>query len=463
VVTFWVEAHARSLPRSQTLSRLAISIGVAFLISFLVVSLIKHASREYGRIQDYYEATNPQLGANDFPAFYGGAAASLQERGDLYDMRFMVGKIIELRDGEAPPPGFDPQDTDYAWLRYYNPPVYLLALSPLTLLDLHTAYLVMVGVNLFLLAGLIVCLGYVMRWKQPETLIFSLGLLVYEPIFFSLRHTQPTILIAILIGLSHLALRNGRYGLAGCALALCGIKPHWLLPLGALVWRERRLWKPFLATVFLVLALPFALLGPSAVIDYARLVLSRGNSDLTDTGFTTVLLSWTGFFRALTGEPQPQLWFLASAATLAAFAVIWRWGDRDTTFCAAIIVALLVIPHSHPQDWTLVAPVAAILLSKPSTTAERAGIGAVVMAIFIGANEWTEARWRIDYEGTAIYWVTIAGFSLVLWLAAVLIARRVMTDRKQTPQRSSGAQIPAGLTLGESSRAGQIASVTMDE
>jgi hypothetical protein len=426
------------LPRALTLPRPLPRISKApvfwtFVSLFLALLFVSEAWSKaddaYNVIKyDYYVGEAPRLPRSDFPAFYAGAQAVRTENpAALYDMEAMVRNVLRAQ-GHPPasiPANPDPEESHYAWLRYYNPPFYLLALSPLTLLDLHTAYLVMIVANIVLLGGLMVVLGFILRWRQPLTSLLALGLIGFSPVYFTIHHAQPTILIAILMSSAYLALRAGRPRLAACLLAFVGAKPHWLFAAFALTWRRPRVLAILSLTCVVVLVLPFALLGTKGIVDYIALVSARGAGDLNDPVYGTALLSWSGFFRALTGESQPELWFGASAATIGCFLLILRRGNTEMLFAGAVLTMLLVVPHSHPQDWVLIAPVAAILLAKSPWRIAELGIAAGLLAIFLGANDWLAAQRRMDETGSSVYWITVAGFGLLAWLTAVTWSREL--------------------------------------
>src|SRR5262245_57986695 len=80
---------------------------------------------------------------NDFPMFYAGAANVVSnERGQAYEKEFIVESI---RSRWVDPESEKAQEL-VPWLRYYNPPLFLFALSPLTALDVHEAYVVVLAV-----------------------------------------------------------------------------------------------------------------------------------------------------------------------------------------------------------------------------------------------------------------------------------------------------------------------------
>ncbi|MPZ48483.1 MAG: DUF2029 domain-containing protein [Dehalococcoidia bacterium] len=407
--------------------RLAIWAGALALAIFFLSEGIGLTQKTSDEIEyDYEYAEFPALPESDFAMFYAGAAlVTSAERANVYDKRTIVLNIYEERgwDRSLIPADFDPDGPDYVWQRYYNPPFFLLALSPLTSLDLHTAFLVSIGANVILLILLAVLLGAVLRWRQPQTLLLAVAIFGFSPIYFALHHGQPTILLACLMAGGYLALRNGRHLIAAGLLATTGLKPHWLFPAAAVMVKDKRLLALFVAACFLLLALPFALVGPGAVFDYVALVTSRGESDLTDSSYSGALLRWTGFFRALAGEPRPELWLIASIGTVALFALVWWRSGQGMTMAAGVVTTLLVVPHSHPQDWVLLLPAAAILLSLDWGRIGLAGVSIGLLAIFVGANQWPEAQRAMDRDGSAVYWVTLAAAGLLVWLAGLELAK----------------------------------------
>jgi hypothetical protein len=381
---------------------------------------------------------------NDFSMFYAGAELVTSERrGEVYDLDTMVSSILGVRD-QSELPDKQPASPQNIWLRYYNPPLYLAAFSPLTLLSLEDAYLAVMVLNLGLLVCLCFALGLVVRWQQPASLLLALAVLGFPGTRIALYHGQPTILIAALMGLGYVALRNRRFWTAGILLAFTGIKPHWLLPLIPLVSRRRRLLFPILAAGAAFLALPYLLLGPGAILDYVGLVLARGQGDVTDSTYGIALLSWPGFFRALLGEPQPALWLVASALTLTCFLALWRRGGPEVCLAGGTLTALLVIPHSHPQDWVLLFTVAAILLSLHWEAPARYLLWGGLAVLYLAGSVYTEAYWDILDGDRTVYWLTPAAFGfLALLTALTLMSRRPASE---IPDDDAGGVVLAGST-----------------
>lgn len=415
-------APSAQLDWQFVLLRLLVWLGVAALAVFLVTEVRESAQPAIDAIEYDHSVTEaPLLPYTDFEMFYAGATVARSEnREQLYEKQTVVRQIL-LAQGYTPseiPDEIETQDPEHIWLRYYNPPAYLFAWAPATLLDVRDAYLVAVGLNVALLGVLAVTIGYVVRWHQPQALLLILALFAFAPVYYTLHHAQPSILIAGLMAGGYLALRSGRVVASGLLLSLTGVKPHLLLSPATLM-KDRRLIVPFFGGCIVFLALPFLILGPGSILDYARLVLDRGGGDLTNETYGEALWSWSGFFRALTGEPQPMLWLIASVATLGLYARVWLRAGSAVTLAAAVPTFLLIVPHSHAQDWTLMIVAAAVLLSLRWSPLAIAGIGAALLGVLIGANEWIHQARSVIAGETQIFWVSLAGFGLLAWLAAL--------------------------------------------
>jgi hypothetical protein len=231
---------------------------------------------------------------------------------------------------------------------------------------------------------------------------------------------QPTVLIAGLFCGAFLASESGRRVLASVLLVLIGLKPQWLpLPALALARRDPRSVPVMLAAGVVILVLPFALVGPGGLLDYISLVLDRGEGDLNSAGYSATNLSWGGFLTAITGSTQPALTVLLGLLTLGLFAAILRQGEPRLTWAGAALVTLLVLPHAHPQDWVMVAPAAALLLSYTRQPLLTAVSAAGLLAVYIAANNWPAAYADWETDGSAVYWVTLANLAVILWIIAL--------------------------------------------
>ena len=412
---------------AQTESRwLEVTVFFVVLVGgYFLWSAVGLIDRYEDKITANYLATDPPLlPQSDFTMFYAGSRfVRASDNEYLYDLPQLVRRILIVRgyDVSRIDASPDPYTEDTRWLRYYNPPFFLFALTPITFLDIKTAYLVMLGLNIALLVLLAISLAAVLRWRQPESILIALALAGFAPVYFTLEHGQPTVLLALLLATGYLALRNGRIVLAAVFLALTSLKPNWLLPALATLKPNPRLRLPFAIALLALLILPFAVLGPDTLFDYVRLITARGNDDLTDPIYAGSLLSWAGFFRALLGEPHPELWLAASIVTMLVFLVLWWRAGTAVAISGSVLAGLIVVPHSHPQDWVLVAPAAAILLQTTRAwhPAERLTVAFSLLALYTGTNDWQAAQHRMEDNGSAIFWSTFVAFALLCYLALI--------------------------------------------
>ena len=361
-----------------------------------------------GLVPMYQNREPPLLADSDWPAFYAGARLFVSaERERSYNQEAQAREVLRVK-GFAP----DDLDQDSPWYRYYNPPAYSVFLAPLTLLDLRTAYLVTVAVNVAGLLALLYLIGVILNWRQPLTVFAAGAITVSTPLHYAFWHSQPTILLALAIGWAFVLAERGRTLLAGLLLGLTFIKPQWLTLSSVSLIRTYP--RAVLATLFSAagMVLPFAVIGARGVLDYVHLVFGRGKGDIGDNGFTEALLSWSGFVRAYSGDAMPHAWLALSFVTFALFAFVWLSGNRDHLPLAAMITTLLVVPHSHPQDWLLLVPAACFLLRAQSGLRLILS-GAILAGLLLALNDWS----GLDGRETAIYWPTLAGFTTLLWLA----------------------------------------------
>jgi hypothetical protein len=184
---------------------------------------------------------------------------------------------------------------------------------------------------------------------------------------------------------------------------------------------------------------PFLAIGWDATLGYVDLVRGRGHGDVHDDGFAEALLSWSGFLRAATGSAQPDAWLALSLVTAAAFALVWRKGQPDLLPSAAVLATLLIGPHSHPQDWLMLAPAGCFLLRNQSgyrlwTTT------ALLLSLLLGLRSWL----GLADTDRAIYWPTASGAACLLWVTALSfdLDRRLVASITSRLSRSWSAVRP---------------------
>jgi len=418
--------------------RLAIDAALCLFLGFGIAL----AYGIFGPIQEAYnQMREDSLNGTDFTMLYAGSKNVVSsERSHTYELDVVVGSILQEYSLQPEQAG----RVNSIWLRYYNPPVFLFLLSPLTLLDLHVAYLAAIAINVAATGALVFLLGGLFRWRHPHTMLVGAAVLGFVPTYWALYHFQPTVLIAVALTGAFMALEKGRGGLASAALMFALAKPQWLAASSAVAVRLRpRMALPLGGATIAVGFLPFLLIGPGSIADYVDLATSRGISDLSDVRYAAGLLSWPGFFWALSGDVQTEASLAMTALSLAAFALVLLRGDRYLSWTAAICTTLIAVPHSHAQEWILLAPAAAILLARPGPPSGFAVSAVLSVCAYLAVNSWLFARSAVLDGERSLYLATPAALLIVLWCAVLpLLERR----RWSGPIPSPWTPSPAGQT-----------------
>ena len=103
-----------------------------------------------------------------------------------------------------------------------------------------------------------------------------------------------------------------------------------------------------------------------------------------------------------------------------------RLADRRLTWAAAALTALVVVPHSHTHDWVLVAPVAALVLSRAATARELAVSALLLGLVYAGVNTWPAMAESVVDGGRAVYFVTPAAVATVAWCRVLSASRQAV-------------------------------------
>jgi len=112
--------------------------GLLLLALFLVYRLISITDEYRGIVRMPFLPHIGDFGGSDFSAFYGGAQLFVADPSNAYDPVEQT-RVINRNKHQ-------PEDSDFPWNRYYNPPAYSLILAPLTLLTLTGAFNTALGV-----------------------------------------------------------------------------------------------------------------------------------------------------------------------------------------------------------------------------------------------------------------------------------------------------------------------------
>jgi len=426
-------------PRTPTARTILCSIAVILIAAIVGIWTFAVLLGTSTSIRDSYGAMSRDVAeTNDFPMFYtAGENVVSVEREHAYEKQFIVDSILRQWTN---PESLEAREL-LPWLRYYNPPFYLFALSPLTFLDMHEAYVATVAINLAALAALLFLSGVTLKRKLGSVFFLSLTTFGYMPLVATIYHGQPTLVIAALTLGAFLLAQKGRTTVASLLVSLCAAKPQLAIAAALPLLRDRPRAVVPLALIGAAITLaPFAVLGAGAMADYFHLVSGRGGDDLAQADYASHVLSWPGFMVALTGSLQPVLSAALSLLTLVLLAIILRRGDRFLTWPASIVAILAVLPHSHPQDWMLTVPAAVIVLARPMHPSVRVATVGLLAVAYIAVNSWVFSSGIVYDGGRALYAPTPMALVLLGWFAALPLVERRLTvltiDRSLQPAAS---------------------------
>lgn len=201
-------------------------------------------------------------------------------------------------------------------------------------------------------------LGATARW------LVVAGVAAFQPVQALLMLGQTSTLL--LLGCSGLyaALKRGRSGWAGVALALVLLKPQLAVPT-ILLLLLCRAWRPLLVAAAIHGALALAVmpvLGPAWPLRYLRYLAGSATWDARMSEYPPLMHNWRGLVAHLVAPGAPRLAEAAvvalSALSLALLVGCW-WRTRaaptprDPVWALAIVSSLLIAHHLYNHDLTL--------------------------------------------------------------------------------------------------------------
>ena len=285
-----------------------------------------------------------------------------------------------------------------------NPPVALVLVAPLGYLSPMPAELLWCSM---LLAGLIASVWAVRRLHERPASPLDLVAYFFAPALCCLLTGQMSMLI--LVGLAFFLLWNSsRPVLAGCALAFCMLKPHLLLPFGAvlLVWSLQTRRYRLLAGAVLALATATAaalVLAPHAFADYRNMMALARVDKVPIPCLSNALrralapnAMWLQYLPAVLGCVWALVYYRRHRFH-------WDWASHGSLLA---LVSLAVAPYSWFTDQVIVIPA---LLHALYTTRSRTLIAVLALAsamaelsIFGGGTRMLHSAWLL---GTAPFWL----------------------------------------------------------
>lgn len=294
-----------------------------------------------------------QAVGTDFTQFYSaGLMARTGRLAHLYHARELLGverAVIgpELRGFPA----------------YVYPPFFAWVFAPFSLLPYGLAFTIWSALGLTGLYPVLRMLGSDARRALP-------WLLTFFPVFASVSFGQNSLLSLFLLAGTYTLWRGRRLVAAGLVLSLLLYKPQLVVGV-LLLWglefrRDHKALASFAAGTVAIAGISFGLL-PEASRNYLR--FSRTVLPELTAGSGAALWhmnSVQAFFRLLmpgTGILPALLAGAVSGAALVGFVRVWKLYRREPPilFAGAMLLTLILTPHSMIYEWTLLAIPAVIL------------------------------------------------------------------------------------------------------
>ncbi len=357
---------------------------------------------------------------DDWTSFY--AAATMVRQGDaarLYDLPAMAAAQDSLY-------GFD----DHTNL-FPLPAFAAIALSPLARLSFHASFGVWLGINIALLAGMVLmAIRASVAWPRAHAAAFAALAATSAPVVAVLLLSQvDLVVLAAAVGCFALR-RSGRGGLAGAVLACGLIKPHLIAPIVLLliVKRDWRTLASFAATGALLIALPMLIAGPGALADQFALWFSfpgYGN-ELN----AARMINLRGAVLSIWPDAPLLVWLapsiaIAAACTVAAVRLWMRKALLDQhSWAIALLLPVVCSPHVH---WN-------------SAVFALAGAWFFVDAVYASGDRVRIAWFLAGYVALTILW--LLGLILVALAVAALLPLLIVMLRWR-PETAADTQARA--------------------
>jgi hypothetical protein len=278
---------------------------------------------------------------SDFPAFY--AVARLWQKGErAFDLESQCREERAILHGGLP------------CLPLARPPILLPVLSVVVSEDFVASYWRWVAVLV-----LVLLVSLYPLYRLTGEISTSVQAILCQPVVAGVWLGQDNAVLLTAIFFFVWFLQEKRDFLAGVALSLTTIKPHFALALALpLLFVRRRAFLGFVTGSSVLVVYSLALVGLEGFRDLINLagVLARGRGyGIWREGMVNAagLLSRIG----LNSEILLLLIFLVGVVAIA-----WYWrarGVNENTIAIALVIVIFTVPHAHPSDAaSLVLPLA---------------------------------------------------------------------------------------------------------
>lgn len=236
---------------------------------------------------------------------------------------------------------------------------------PLTLTDIVTARYIFIGVSIIAMAGVALA-----GWVWSKDLRFALLLVLLPASSFTfyeaMRFNQLAPVLSLLLCVSMISAISPASLRGGVINGLLVIKPSIAaLPLLLLTMRRSYLQVAVAAVTGAVvfILIPLAAVGIDGMREYMDLLSRYSDESFKLDGEFTAGAAWMLGWQAIVGRLQEDDPSRAIVLPLCAVSVllmirIWWRGDWLTSWLAAVLTTLLVVPHVVWYDWMLLMGVA---------------------------------------------------------------------------------------------------------
>jgi alpha-1,2-mannosyltransferase len=257
-----------------------------------------------------------------------------------------------------------------AELKNLNPPVWVLLISPLGLLEPLVAYRCFVLITLFVTVGYLAWMAGEMRLRPAWAVTGTAMLLLSSPLLATLALGQIYPVLALGLVAAWIADRRGKLVLSGGVLGLVvALKPS-LLPV--LLWPlVRRRWRAVVAAILagaVATLIGAAVVGFAATLDWLRLLSDSSARPYWDNASLPSAAA-----RLFTDNPYAQhvatwTWTIPVAYTLGIAAIVVTAarvrGGAEAGLWALAAAALLASPIAWHNYLVLLAPGVLLLLAR---------------------------------------------------------------------------------------------------
>jgi hypothetical protein len=331
-----------------------ISGGLVALVLLLTATMMAVAVTRFVR-------TGDGVGGDFLTDYAGGYLVRTGDRTELYDFERQ-----ERAQRDLSPAG----DADTVNPFVATPAVAWL-FAPASALPYRLALALFTVCNLGALIGAAILLRRELAGaSEALQLAIPLAFACSMPAITNLSWGQIDLVVVYAGLLGWRFLRADRDVLAGLALSLALLKPHFLVGFVGLLIVQRR-WQTLAVLAGMSvpgLVLPALLLGTNAIADYVRLLVGITELPAYIDTQPQHMANWRGLVTGLLGRDDARYWIpgmaILGAGTLTVAIREWRRDQRSVrAYALAMLLPLLLSPHIHMQSMMLLFVAGALLLA----------------------------------------------------------------------------------------------------